>query len=49
MHIIHRLAWDPYARGGPGQLPGVSIRSDGTTKMTLADIGYPVVQTALQR
>jgi hypothetical protein len=30
VHKIHRLVWDPYDRGVPGQLPSVPMRQDGT-------------------
>ena len=26
VHTIHKLAWSPYARGAPGQLPSVPRR-----------------------
>ena len=25
LHSIHRLAWGPYVRGAPGQLPSVPM------------------------
>ena len=30
VHNIHRLVWDPYDRGSPGQPLSVPMRQDGT-------------------